>query len=104
MLSESRSFLLTVLLAAPLVASAAGDYGSVRIHDDEQNLIDSSKQLHNYFEAHALLSNDDKVLGLVRRIGHEIRPQPTDDYIEYEFYVLRDPSPNAFALPNGHVY
>jgi predicted Zn-dependent protease len=40
----------------------------------------------------------------VRRVGHEIRPQPTDDYIEYEFFVLRDPSPNAFALPNGHVY
>ena len=105
MFSQSRPFLLAVVLAAsPLAALAGGDYGSVPIHSDELNLIDSSKQLHNYFEAHALLYSDDKVLGLVRRIGHEIRPQPTDDYIEYEFYVLRDPSPNAFALPNGHVY
>jgi predicted Zn-dependent protease len=105
MFSQSRPFLLAVVLAAsPLAALAGGDYGSVPIHSDELNLIDSSKQLHNYFEAHALLYNDDKVLGLVRRVGHEIRPQPTDDYIEYEFYVLRDPSPNAFALPNGHVY
>jgi predicted Zn-dependent protease len=105
MVSRLRRFLVAVLLAAsPLAAYAGGDFGSVRIHDDEQNLIDSSKQLHNYFEAHALLYNDDKVLGLVRRIGHEIRPMPSDDYVEYEFYVLRDPSPNAFALPNGHVY
>jgi beta-barrel assembly-enhancing protease len=105
MFSQSRRFLLGALLAAlPLAAYAGGDYGSVRLHDDEQNLIDSSKQLHNYFEAHALLYNDDKVLGLVRRIGHELRPMPADDYVEYEFYVLRDPSPNAFALPNGHVY
>ena len=71
MLSPLRRFRLGVLLAAsPLAAYAGGDYGSVRIHEDEQNLIDSSKQLHNYFEAHALLYNDDKVLGLVRRIGH----------------------------------
>jgi beta-barrel assembly-enhancing protease len=99
-----RSLLAAVLAVLPLAAFAGGDYGSVRIHDDELSLIESSKQLHDYFEAHALLYNDDQVLGLVRRIGHEIRPQPTDDYIEYEFYVLRDPSPNAFALPNGHVY
>ncbi len=52
----------------------------------------------------AALPGAEKALELVRRVGHEIRPQPTDDYIEYEFFVLRDPSPNAFALPNGHVY
>jgi predicted Zn-dependent protease len=105
MASRSPVFPLAALLAvSPLAAFAGGDYGSVSLHEDEQNLIDSSKQLHNYFEAHALLYNDDRVLGLVRRIGHEIRPMPSDDYVEYEFYVLRDPSPNAFALPNGHVY
>jgi len=105
MRSRSPAAVLAALLGVlPLAAGAGGDYGSVPIHSDEQNLIDSSKQLHNYFEAHALLYNDDKVLSLVRRIGHEIRPQPSDDYIEYEFFVLRDPSPNAFALPNGHVY
>ena len=44
------------------------------------------------------------MLELVRRVGHALRPPPSDDYIEYEFFVLRDPSPNAFALPNGHIY
>jgi beta-barrel assembly-enhancing protease len=85
-------------------ASAGGVYEPVPIDDDEWRLIEESKDLEGYFDAQSLLYSDPKALDLVRRVGHEIRPQPADDYIEYEFFVLRDPSPNAFALPNGHVY
>jgi predicted Zn-dependent protease len=85
-------------------ASAGGIYDSVLIDADEQRLIDEASDLEGYFNAQALLYQERQVLELVRRVGHEIRPRPTDDYIEYEFFVLRDPSPNAFALPNGHVY
>jgi len=92
------------LLCVSGAASAGGKYDSVPIDDDEQHLIDSANELAGYFAAHALLYTDPQVLSLVRRVGHELRPHPTDDYIEYEFFVLRDPSPNAFALPNGHVY
>ena len=85
-------------------ASAGGVYEEVPIDKDEWRLIEESKDLEGYFSAQSLLYMEPKTLELVRRVGHEIRPQPTDDYIEYEFFVLRDPSPNAFALPNGHVY
>jgi predicted Zn-dependent protease len=85
-------------------ASAGGVYEPVSIDDDEWRLIEESKDLEGYFTAQSLLYTEPKALGLVRRVGHEIRPQPADDYVEYEFFVLRDPSPNAFALPNGHVY
>jgi len=85
-------------------ASAGGVYEEVPIDTDEWRLIEESKDLEGYFSAQSLLYMEPKTLELVRRVGHEIRPQPTDDYIEYEFFVLRDPSPNAFALPNGHVY
>ena len=85
-------------------ASAGGVYESVPIDKDEWRLIEESQDLEGWFNAQSLLYTEPKALGLVRRVGHEIRPQPTDDYIEYEFFVLRDPSPNAFALPNGHVY
>jgi beta-barrel assembly-enhancing protease len=95
---------LTALLGAPAAASAGGDYESVAIHENELHLIESSEDMQGYFATHALLYQDEQVVSLVRRVGHELRPQPTDDYIEYEFFVLRDPSPNAFALPNGHVY
>jgi len=85
-------------------ASAAGVYEEVPIDKDEWRLIEESKDLEGWFNAQSLLYMEPKALELVRRVGHEIRPAPTDDYIEYEFFVLRDPSPNAFALPNGHVY
>jgi predicted Zn-dependent protease len=85
-------------------ASAGGVYESVPIDNDEWRLIEESKDLEGWFNAQSLLYTEPKALELVRRVGHEIRPHPTDDYIEYEFFVLRDPSPNAFALPNGHVY
>jgi predicted Zn-dependent protease len=74
------------------------------LDEDELYLIEQSNDLEGYFASNAVLYQDEKALALVRRIGHELRPQPTDDYIEYEFFILRDPSPNAFALPNGHVY
>jgi len=85
-------------------ASGGGVYEPVPIDKDEWRLIEESKDLEGWFNAQSLLYMEPKTLELVRRVGHEIRPHPTDDYIEYEFFVLRDPSPNAFALPNGHVY
>jgi predicted Zn-dependent protease len=85
-------------------ASAGGVYESVPIDSDEWRLIEEASDLESWFSAQSLLYGEPKALELVRRVGHEIRPFPTDDYIEYEFFVLRDPSPNAFALPNGHVY
>jgi beta-barrel assembly-enhancing protease len=91
-------------LVCAFAASAGGVYESVPIDKDEWRLIEESKDLEGWFGAQSLLYMEPKALELVRRVGHEIRPQPTDDYIEYEFFVLRDPSPNAFALPNGHVY
>jgi predicted Zn-dependent protease len=85
-------------------ASGGGVYESLPLRDDEWRLIEESEDLEGYFNAQSRLYVEPKALDLVRRVGHEIRPYPSDDYIEYEFFVLRDPSPNAFALPNGHVY
>jgi predicted Zn-dependent protease len=102
--SRLSALWLSAALGAPVAAVAGGIYDSVPIADHEQHLFDSSDDLAGYFRAHGLLYNDDQVVSLVRRVGHELRPHPTDDYIEYEFFVLRDPSPNAFALPNGHIY
>ena len=95
---------LAAALALPFAVSAGGIYDSMPIRESELDLIDTANDLEGYFAAHGLLYTDEQVVSLVRRVGHELRPQPTDDYIEYEFFVLRDPSPNAFALPNGHVY
>lgn len=82
-----------------------GVYEPMELRRGEPNdLIDTAAQYRGMFERRSLLYNDAAVLAMVRRIGHELAPAPTDDYIDYEFFVIRDPSPNAFAFPNGQIY
>jgi predicted Zn-dependent protease len=99
----------SALLAAVMVCASAraaeGIYGPVALKGKEyQTLIETSKELHGYFEQRSLLFADRGVQELVASVGSSLTPRPTDDYIEYRFFVLRDPSPNAFALPNGDIY
>lgn len=97
-------FVALCLVSIPPAALPDGDYGSVPLKDNERRLIEESHELEAYFSTQSLIYGDERVLALVRRIGRDLVPPATDDYIDYEFFVLRDPSPNAFALPNGHVY
>ena len=85
-------------------AFAQGIYEPVPLKDKEHTLIETSAELHGYFAQRSLLFADPFTLELVEGIGRSLAPALTDDYIEYRFFVLRDPSPNAFALPNGDVY
>lgn len=97
--------ILAAALVPCIVAAAEGVYEPVELRGKERNdLIDKAAQLRDQLARRSLLYSDDAVLGLVRRVGNELAPAPTDDYFRYTFYVLRDPSPNAFALPNGDIY
>jgi predicted Zn-dependent protease len=82
-----------------------GIYEPVELRRSEPNdLIETSGQYKGMFERRSLLHSDPAVVEMVRRIGADLAPPPTDNYINYEFNVLRDPSPNAFAFPNGQIY
>jgi predicted Zn-dependent protease len=105
-----RPYLIACALAGCLAGSLPatadeGIYASVELRGKEpHDLIETAGQYHDQFVRRSLLHNDPAVVSLVRRIGHALAPQPTDDYFEYDFYVIRDPSPNAFAMPNGRIY
>ena len=103
-----RSFVLgaaTLIFGSLAALADEGIFGPVELRGKEQNdLIDTANQYHEQFERRSLLHNEPGALELVRRIGHSLAPPPTDDYYRYEFYIIRDPSPNAFALPNGSIY
>jgi predicted Zn-dependent protease len=93
-------------LGAPLPAAAEqGEYGPVALRGKEpHDLIETASQYHGQFERRALLHNEPSALALVRQVGSALAPEPTDPYFAYEFFVVRDPSPNAFAMPNGRIY
>jgi beta-barrel assembly-enhancing protease len=97
-----------LLAALPLCAPAVGAegiYEPVALKAKEyESLIETSRQLRGYFTERSLLFTDPGVQELVASVGASLAPRPTDDYMEYRFFVLRDPSPNAFALPNGDIY
>jgi tetratricopeptide (TPR) repeat protein len=98
------SAVLAAALLGPAAASAQGIFEPVPLKDKEQTLIDTSHELNAYFAQRSLLYTEPKAQELVAGIGRSLAPVPTDSYVEYRFFLLRDPSPNAFALPNGDVY
>jgi beta-barrel assembly-enhancing protease len=99
-----RLIVAAAVLSAAAVAHGDGVYEPVPLKDQEQRLMEESRELHGYFERQSLLYGEPRVVELIARVGRSLAPAPTDDYIEYRFFVLRDPSPNAFALPNGDIY
>ncbi len=47
---------------------------------------------------------DPEVTGYVARLGREIVAKIDAPFFDYHFFVIRDPSVNAFAVPGGYVY
>lgn len=97
--------MLSYLACLSGASAAEGIYEAVELRGKEpHDLIETAGQYHDQFVRRSILHADPAVEQLVRDIGHRLAPPPTDDYFEYEFYVIRDPSPNAFAMPNGSIY
>ncbi|MBI4161069.1 MAG: M48 family metalloprotease [Acidobacteria bacterium] len=96
--------LLPVLFSLASPALGEGMYEPVPLKDHERHLLTSSNEYEEKFERWGLRYHDPEVDALVARIGRSLQPEPTDAYIRYRFFLIRDPLPNAFALPDGQVY
>ena len=104
----AAAFLLSNLVA-PTVAAASerkdkGIYESLNLTDGEYRSIKTSAELHGQMQRRGLRHNDSDLDAWLQGIGDRLVPAPTDSYQEYRFYLIRDPSPNAFALPDGQIY
>lgn len=92
--------LLVTLLAAGCGSGGIGGTGSVSL-DEEWQL---GNQLAAQVASQMQLSNDSQALAYVTSVGERIhRATPLADR-PFHFYIVNDPSVNAFALPGGHVY
>jgi predicted Zn-dependent protease len=68
-------------------------------------LLDQSNQLDKQFQEKGLVYNDPDTAKYIAKVGEAVLPrEPAPQNVRWQFFVLRDPLPNAFALPNGSIY
>ncbi len=69
------------------------------------DLLEQVNLLDKQFEKEGLVYQDGAVSAYVERVGHSLLPAgAAPEHVAWRFRVLRDPVPNAFALPNGSIY
>lgn len=75
-------------------------FGEVDLEVLEQaNLVDQR------FERDGLVLVDEAANAYLRRVGQSLIPPGLElERVSWKFRALRDPQPNAFALPNGSIY
>jgi predicted Zn-dependent protease len=64
----------------------------------------AGSQLAQAYLSQSNVVEDEQVNNYVRGVGQKLAKLMGRDEFTYEFYVLQDSSPNAFALPGGKVF
>lgn len=68
-------------------------------------LLEKSNQLDKQFQEKGLVYNDSETTRYLTKVGQAVLPGgPEIQNVHWQFFVLRNPIPNAFALPNGSIY
>lgn len=80
---------------------AARDF---RFGKPDLELLRQTDALDRYLEDHGLIYNDPVVTGYVERVARSVTPSQELEHVRWRVRVIRDPIPNAFALPNGSIY
>ncbi len=96
----------SVLLATSEgVAAPSGAYGPMPLEKPfQRELLRQAQGLGVEFERLGLVIDEGPYAEWIQAVGARLAPEPTDPYINYRFSLLRDPTPNAFSLADGHVY
>jgi beta-barrel assembly-enhancing protease len=93
---------LATLLTAACGSGGGGDFNLISIEEEWQ----LGKQLATDISRQVKINNDPVVNGYVRELGQRLVAQSPAPFnqLPWNFYVVDDPSINAFAVPGGHVY
>lgn len=68
-------------------------------------LLEQVNLLDRRFEREGLVLDDEAINAYLERIGDVLVPRGLHlEHVVWKFRALRDPVPNAFALPNGSIY
>ena len=68
-------------------------------------MLEQVSLLDRHFDRDGMVLEDPATNAYLFRIGHALIPAGlTLENVSWKFRALRDPQPNAFALPNGSIY
>jgi beta-barrel assembly-enhancing protease len=102
---KQQAALLVCLLSLTIITAAQEPADPFRFGKFDLELLDQVKQLDKKFEDQGLVYKDAELNASLERIGRTlINGQEKIENVDWQFRILRDPSVNAFALPNGSVY
>jgi predicted Zn-dependent protease len=90
---------------APVEATPPPVREEFKFGDVDLEVLEQSDLLDLRFERDGLVLADDSANAYLRRIGQSLIPRGLElERVSWKFRALRDPQPNAFALPNGSIY
>ena len=70
----------------------------------DEELLSEIKLLDERFEKEGAVYHDPGLDNYLTRVGAAVSADKEFENVEWKFRALRDPVPNAFALPNGSIY
>ena len=90
---------------APVEATPPPIREEFKFGDVDLEVLEQSDLLDSKLERDGLVLRDEAANAYVRRVGEGLIPRGLElERVSWKFRVLRDPQPNAFALPNGSIY
>ncbi len=73
------------------------------ISQEESSLIKKSDKLHTKLVEQGLIINNPELNQYIQKIGDRISPN-FEAHVSLNYFIIRDASINAFAMPNGNIY
>lgn len=90
---------------APVEATPPPVREEFKFGEVDLEILKQSDLLDTKLDRDGLVLHDDGANAYLRRIGEALVPKGLElERVSWNFRVLRDPQPNAFALPNGSIY
>ncbi len=90
---------------APVEATPPPVREEFKFGEVDLEVLEQADLLDTRFERDGLVLVDESANAFLRRVGQSLIPRDLQlERVSWKFRALRDPQPNAFALPNGSVY
>ena len=90
------------LLVGQVVAGETGE--NFKFTKIDLEMLDKANQADREFDRRGVVFNDPDTNAYIEEIGRKMVPATPIENVTWRFRVLREPVPNAFALPNGSIY